>query len=288
MTRPLAAVRSRRPVANAACLAILTLLTGACGRGLVTLPDGASAPVDPAEAAGALAQATMGCAAVRSMTAEVAVSGSAGGRRLRGRLLGGVAAPASVRLEAVAPFGQPLFIFVATGDVATLLLPRDERVLEGGRPDAVLEAVAGVPLGAPDLTNALTGCAASKPPPSATARRFGDSWIVVGDVDGELYLRREDADGPWELVATTQRGAAPDRRWRAEYSQREAAVPRAIRVVSLDEGGTTGRVFDLRLDVSQVEINTPLDAAAFKVQVPPSAIPITLNELRASGPLAPQ
>ena len=51
----------------------------------------------------------------------------------------------------MAPFGQPLFIFVATGDDATLLLPRDERVLEHGRPDAVLEAVAGVPLGAADL-----------------------------------------------------------------------------------------------------------------------------------------
>ena len=58
----------------------------------------------------------------------------------------GVAAPASARLEAVAPFGPPLFIFAATDDDATLLLPRDERVLEHGRPAEVLDAVAGVPL----------------------------------------------------------------------------------------------------------------------------------------------
>ena len=118
------------------------------------LPSGAATPASPADAAAALAQITGGVRAPSARSPrELAVSGSAGGRRLRGRLLAGVAAPASVRLEAVAPFGQPLFIFVATGDDATLLLPRDERVLEHGRPDAVLEAVAGVPLGAADLAH---------------------------------------------------------------------------------------------------------------------------------------
>ena len=51
----------------------------------------------------------------------------------------------------MAPFGPPIFIFVATSDDATLLLPRDDRVLEHGRSDAVLDAVAGVPLSAADL-----------------------------------------------------------------------------------------------------------------------------------------
>ena len=67
---------------------------------------------------------------------------------MRGRLLAGLAAPASARLEAVAPFGPPVFIFVARDDEATLLLPRDRRVLEHGRPTAVLDAVAGVPMSA--------------------------------------------------------------------------------------------------------------------------------------------
>ena len=40
-----------------------------------------------------------------------------------------------------------MFIFAAEQNDATLLLPRDERVLEHGRPDAVLETVTGVPLG---------------------------------------------------------------------------------------------------------------------------------------------
>ena len=111
-------------------------------------------------------------AAFARSRAEIAVSGSAGGRRVRGRLLAGVAAPASARLEAMAPFGPPLFIFVANNDDATLLLPRDDRVLEHGRPDAVLEAVAGVPLDAADLHATLTGCApAGAPSQGRDARR---------------------------------------------------------------------------------------------------------------------
>src|SRR5206468_367196 len=83
-------------------------------------------------------QAPSACRAVTRLTAEIAASGSVGGRRLRARLLGGFTAP-SVRLEAIAPAGPPFFIFVATGRDATLLLPRDERVLEHGEPAAVLE-----------------------------------------------------------------------------------------------------------------------------------------------------
>ena len=126
------------------------------------LPAGAGVPA--ADAADALAQATAACRGTRTLTAEIAISGSAGGRRVRGRFSAGVAAPASVRLEAVAPFGSPAFIFVATSEDATLLLPRDDRMLEHGRPDAVLDALAGVPLDAADLYATLTGCAPAGSP----------------------------------------------------------------------------------------------------------------------------
>jgi hypothetical protein len=278
----------RRAAASVAVAAV-ACLAAACRPPLMKLPSGTATSVAPADAAAALAQATNGCAAVRTLTAEIAVSGSAGGRRLRGRLLGGVAAPASVRLEAVAPFGQPLFIFVAVGDEATLLLPRDERVLEEGRPDAVLEAIAGVPLGAVDLETTLTGCALPGAPPAADARQYGDAWIVIGEADSdELYLRRSASTGPWQLVATTRRAAAPGRRWRADYADRQAEVPRTIRVTSVDAEGGSGQAFDLRLTLSQVEINAPLDPEVFTVRIPPTAAPIRLDELRASGPLAPK
>ena len=73
---------------------------------------------------------------------EMSVSGSIAGGRVRGRLLAGLTRAGAVRLEAVAPVGQPVFILTnGVGSVpagATLLLPRDNRVLERGRFDAVL------------------------------------------------------------------------------------------------------------------------------------------------------
>src|SRR4029453_7965303 len=105
------------------------------------LPPGPGAPA--ADAAEALQQATAECRGIRTLTAEVAPSGNAAGGKFRGPRPRGVAAPSSARIEAVAPFGAPVFIFVATGDDATLLLPRDERIPEHGRPGDVLAAVAG-------------------------------------------------------------------------------------------------------------------------------------------------
>src|SRR4051812_211065 len=110
------------------------------------LPEGpVSAASDGREV---VAAATAACDRVTSLTAEIGVSGSVGGQRLRGHMIVGVAGPpvrgpaapgvTSIRLEAASPFGAPLFIFVARGAEATLLLPRDDRVLEHGKPDEVL------------------------------------------------------------------------------------------------------------------------------------------------------
>jgi hypothetical protein len=255
------------------------------------LPAGQGVPVAPDAASSAIAQATAACRAIRTLTAEVAVSGSAGGHRLRGRLSAGIAKPASARLEAVAPFGPPLFIFVATGDDATLLLPRDERVLEHGRADSVLDAVAGVPLGAGDLEATLTGCAPALATTGLQARQVGDAWQIATTASGdELYLHRDTAAQPWRLVALVRRPGG-DRAWRVDYSDHRNDVPHTIRVASVDArnpGGKVGAAFELQLVLSQVETNVPLDADAFRIHAPRSAQPITLDELRRSGPLAPK
>jgi hypothetical protein len=219
----------------------------------------------------ALAEATLSCRRITTLTAEIGVSGSVEGRRVRGRMIAGVAKPASARLEAVAPFGAPLFIFVARGREATLLLPRDGRVLEHGRPDEVLEAATGVPLDPPALGAALTACALN--PSVDGARAIGDDWRVLHDGDGDVYLRRQPSAAPWHIVATVR----PD--WRADYSDFQTDLPRAIRLTGTDRGR-----FDLRLALSQVEINPALGDEAFGVQVPRSATPITLDELRHSRP----
>jgi hypothetical protein len=144
----------RRAGVLAAALAAVS-----CGAPLMKLPAGPGQPA--ADARDALIEATAACRAVAVMTAEAGVSGSAGGRRLRARLVLGLQSPASARLEAVGPFARLLFTFVAQGDEATLVLNQDNRVLERGRPEAVLEALTGVPIGPAMLREALTGCSST-------------------------------------------------------------------------------------------------------------------------------
>jgi hypothetical protein len=244
----------------------------------MTLPAGPGAPA--ADAREALAEATQACRAVSSLTADASVSGSAGGRRLRARLSLGVQAPASARLEAIGPFARPIFILAARGDEATLLL-EDNRILERGRPAAVLEAIAGVPLDAADLREALTGCA-SADAASGEGRQLGDAWRVVRDGTRTIYLNREPSTAPWRIVAAVHQPAdSPE--WRAEYRDFADGLPATIRLVSTDR-----ERFNLRLEMRDVELNPRLGPEAFEVRVPASAQPITLDELRRAGPLGGQ
>jgi hypothetical protein len=247
------------------------------------LPSGLGVPAP--DAADLLAQATSACRGIRTFTAEIAVSGSVGANKTRGRLSAGLAAPASARLEAVAPFGEPFFIFAATANDATLLLPRDERVLEHGPPDAVLEAIAGVPLGAAELRATLTACTTGAADPTH-ARQLGDMWrtVPVGPDRDVMYLHRDSTSTPWRLVASVRHAAGPQRGWRAEYHDFQNDLPRAVRLTS-ESAGASG--FDLQLVLSQVETNVPLGPDVFRVRIPASAEPITLEELKQVGPLAP-
>jgi hypothetical protein len=248
------------------------------------LPTGTGAPA--ADAADAIADATAACRNVSTFSAEIAVSGSIGGQRLRGRLLVGLASPASARIEAVAPVGAPVFIFVASGQDATVLLPRDNRVLEHGPAGSVLEAVAGVPLDPADLKAALTGCAQAPDP--AHGRSLGDDWRVVPDGPTELYLHRDRKTLRWQVAAAVHRGrgASPSAssesssergEWRAEFRDVQDGLPRSIHFAG-------GQRFDLNLSLSQVSLNEPLGAEVFRVEIPPSAEPITLDELRHARP----
>jgi hypothetical protein len=253
-----------------------SVLAASCGAPVMKLPAGPGTPTSDAPAA--LADAIKSCRTINTFTAEIAVSGRVGGRRMRGRLQGGFAAPASVRLEAPAPFGAPLFIFVARGDDATVLLERDRRVMEHGKPDAVLEAMTGVSMTPAELRTTLTGCADEREA-GGDARSLGDGWLVVQG-SRRVYLRRGKVTDPWQIVAVIARDSA-GAEWRAEYSDFNGGLPRSIRLASTDPNR-----FNLTLALSQVEINVGLGDEAFQVRIPPSTTPITLAELRDAGPLA--
>jgi hypothetical protein len=275
MTRIPSRGRPRRARRCAGLLAAAALSIS-CGARLIELPAGpGSAATDGREA---VADATRDCRSITTATAEVGVSGSVGGQRLRARLLVGFEPPSSLRLEAVAPFGQPIFIFVARGGQATLLLTREQRVLRNDRPADVLEALTGVPLDAADLRTLLVGCAAS--PQVEQARELGGDWRVVPEGQRQVYLRRDSQSGRWQIVAVVYR--QPDRpEWRVEYRDFNDGVPRALRLVSSDRDR-----FNLGLSVSAFDTGTTLEPEAFEVVVPVAASPMTLEELREAGPLA--
>jgi hypothetical protein len=267
-------IRNPQSAFRTALVLVLALLCPSCAAPLMKLPAGPGTPVP--DAADAIADATTSCRAVSTFSAEVGVSGSVGSQRLRGRLLVGLASPASARIEAVAPAGPPLFIFVASGQDATVLLPRDDRVLEHGPAASVLEAVAGVPLDPADLRAALTGCAQA--PDSASGRSLGDDWRMVRDGPTELYLHRDRKIGRWQIAATVHRGGdSSSSDWRAEYRDVQDGLPRSIHFAG-------GQRFDLSLTLSQVSVNEPLGPEVFRVQIPASAAPITLDELRHARP----
>lgn len=261
--------RAFRSVSLLALIASAGWTASSCGTPLLKLPAGPGTPAT--DAASAIAQAMVACRAVNSISLEMSVHGTADGHRLRGRLSVGLAKPASARLEAVAPFGQPLFIFVAKSDDASLLLPRDRRVLEHGNASDVLEAISGVPLDAVALRSIVTGCANA--PDANDAVAFGDDWRVAPDGDENIYFHR--ADGRWRLVSTTKRGA-----WRADYSMFTNDLPKVVRLVSQPAGR-----FDVQMELSQLEINVTLRADTFTLGQTGGATPITLAELRESGPL---
>ena len=261
-----------RPPAWALAVAVAA---SSCARPLMTLPTGSG--TDAPDAPAALARATETCRAVRAITAEVAVSGAVAGQRVRARLLVGLADPESARLEAVAAFG-PAFIFAAANGDAALLLPHDGRVVEHGAPADLLEAVSGLPLGGDDLRSTLTGCTAGVA--VRRARAVGGRWIVVTDERGDdIYLGRGAGPSAWRVVAIVHH-PGPGEEWRAEFDAFQGGLPTEVRLA-----GRAARAFDLRLVLSQVDVNMPIDPQAFRLRVPPSAVPMSLTELREAGPL---
>ena len=204
MTRARAVSRAAR--AGLSALSVLSvcaaLASASCSAPLMkrmTLPSGPGVSVVPAAAADqALNTATAACRGMQTITAEVGVAGSVGGHRTpSGHLIVALAAPASARIEAPAPFG-PVFIFVARDQDAQLVLVRDNRVLEHGPPAAVLEALTGVPLDGADLRTMLTGCAVAAD--AAQARLLADDWMTMPDGTGTIYLHRAKRTAPWQIA----------------------------------------------------------------------------------------
>jgi hypothetical protein len=248
---------------------LLLVASAACAARVPPRPAGEASP-DPG-AITAFAAATKACAGLRTLTAELRLSGRAGGEKLGGTLHAGLAAPGSVRFEAIAPFGRPVFILAGRDNRATLLLTRDDRVLADAPVADLLERLTGLALTATDLRLILTGCLVEQPS-AADGRSWANGWQAVSLGDGKTAYMRA-VDGVTAVVA------ADHGQWRVDYRDHQGGWPRSVRIRSTD--GTV----DLTAAVGQLEINTEISDKAFVVDVPPSAVPMTLDHLRSVAPL---
>jgi outer membrane biogenesis lipoprotein LolB len=244
-----------------------------CAARRFTAPTGAGAPFP--DFAQVHASVSTSCAGVRTFQGELGLSGRVGDERLRGRVVAGFERPASLRLDAPAPFGAPVFILAAREGTAILLLPRAARVLRSASAGEMLGALTGVNLSPADLLAILTGCVV--PGARAAAGRLHAGAVASIDLEGgaTLFLRRQA--GAWTVRAARRDG------WQIEYPAWQGAFPATVRLQS------TGEVpVDLVVTLTQIETNLDIQADAFTLRVPADAVPMTFDELRDAGPLRGQ
>jgi outer membrane lipoprotein-sorting protein len=246
-------------------------LASACAGRRLTLPVGPAAAFPGF--AEAFAQATAACRTVQSITASLALSGRTGGNRLAGRIDTGLAAPSRIRFEFFPPmaFGRAAFVLAADDDSATLLMPRENRVLRGARPEQIVQALTGVPLGGADMRAVLAGCGLTSGTPPGEGRVYENGWVAA-DVDGAtIYLRQ--GNGQWQVAGAT-RGAVT-----VQYGSYDAAGrPETVNLRTAPSADAPAT--DLTVKLSDVQINPALGDEVFDVQVPPDAVPLSLDELR--------
>jgi hypothetical protein len=94
------------------------------------------------------------------------------------------------------------------------------------------------------------------------------------DLEGgaTVYAAREGQG--WQLRAA-RRGP-----WQVQYTMGAGTLPAAVAL----HADMPVRV-DLNAAIDQAETNVDLEASAFSVSVPPDAMPLSVDTLRANGPL---
>jgi hypothetical protein len=209
---------------------------------------------------------------LKTLTAEIRLSGRAAGERLRGTLHAGFGTPAALRFEAVAPFGPPVFILAGRNNRATLFFPRDNRVLSDVALADVLDRLTALPLNADDLRLVLTGCLVEGATPTE-GRAWNGGWLAVAlKPDVTAYLQQRNGT---IVIAAADYGP-----WLIDYADHLNGWPRTVRIRSREPE----RV-DATARLEQLDVNVALEEKAFEIDIPADAERIALNDLRAIAPL---
>jgi hypothetical protein len=243
---------------------LLIALATACGGHRFVVPSGAGEPAP--DAASAWTEATTSCRDVHTFTAALRVSGHAGAAPLRGTILAGVTSANQIRLDA-----PSVFILAGTADRATFIRSSDHRVLIA-RGDDILEALTGLKLEPRALLAMFSGCA-GQASEMKDGMKHGEV-LAITTSDAHVYLQRRM--GRWRVIGAEVAGLVVD------YRDTTGEWPADLRLTS-----APGRTPAIALSVSagQIEVNSTLAASAFDVAMPANATPLTLEELRAQGPL---
>jgi len=252
---------------------VLSMVVAGCAARRIPIPTDPGEPLP--DFTKIHTQVASACAGIRTLEAELGLSGHAGEQSLRGTVVAGFQRPASMRLDGVAPFGAPAFVLAARGETAILVLPRESpvRVVRGAAAEAILGALTGVTLAPADLQAILTGSVT--PAPRATAGRLHrNGWASI-DLEGGATLFLQRAGNSWRVRAARRDG------WQIEYPAWPGAFPQSVRLRS------DGQALDVDMTatIMQLEANVPLDETTFAIDVPRDALPLSIEELRQSGPL---
>jgi len=266
-------VRVRPVFTLAAATGVTLALAGCAARGFVV-------PTGPGAVDTTLAQAYQAsiasCGDLQSLTAEIALAGRVDGRRVRGTLQVGLTRDGGVRIEAVAPFGAPIFTIAGRADTGTLWLPRSREVVRAA-PAEILEALTGVSLPASGLFEIVTAC------PSADdavvkAERFTKPELARVSLRSGAEVWWRPSVAPLRPSGGRRAGAI------VEYRTFTGDRPQVLRLGATPGAAGASRA-DLSLTLKQVETNVALEADAFTLTVPDGAKGLTLGELRQAGVL---
>lgn len=262
-----AAARRALPFA----LGFAAVWAAGCGSTGFVRPEGPSRPAP--DAAALWRQATASCATISSIQAQAHLSGHLDRQRIPGLLTGVIAGrDGRVALEARLS-GAPVFVLAGNAAAVTLLLSRPPRVVTGPA-ETIVHALVGLAWTPARLLAVLAGCV-SPDAAASDAREFPDGVIAVRLSSGdEAYLERRS--GRLVVRAGAIDGVVVDYQWGASRTPSQIAI-------RSEAGRAPAVALVIRVDVAVIDPQP--SPQAFAVAVPAGAAVMSVDELRASGPL---
>lgn len=262
---------ARRSLSGAGVLLAVLTLQG-CATSFFVPPTGPGEPA--ADGVARWAALTTSCRGLRAYHAQLHLSGRVAGRGFP-TLAAGVAVTRAGAIAFEARLSGPVFLLGGTRDQATLLLTRDRRSVTGPAA-ALVEALSGVALGPDRLLAVLSGCVAADPVAISASAFDGGAVTRIELRSGDVaFLGREAGHDVVRAGAFDQVRVTYGRLLASGYPQR------------IDLRTAPGREpeVSLSLRVDSATVDPVLPASIFDVAVPAGTQPMSLEDLRASGPL---